>query len=158
MLTMNASNQVLLASHGTEGARAAERMAFRLCGSGSRLHHLVVVPELWKGMTGDDWLNNGWTRDRFRGYLESELEGEIREHVERLSGEADRHSIPYSAEVAVGNLEESLIRVSGESEYDLVVIGSPRPRGKPGIRSRMKTEPLAKGLRTPLLIVPYPNE
>ncbi|HDZ79452.1 MAG TPA: universal stress protein, partial [Gammaproteobacteria bacterium] len=55
---MNSLNHVLLASHGTVGAQAAEQMAIRMCSSGAKLHHLIVVPSLWKGMTGDDWLNN----------------------------------------------------------------------------------------------------
>lgn len=158
MLEIASTGRVLLASHGTDGARAAERMAFGLCRNGGQLHHLIVVPELWKGMTGDDWLNNGWTRDRFRNYLESELEGEIREHVKRVSDEAVERGVEYSAEVVVGDLDACLIKASGETKYDLVVIGSPRPKGTPGIRSRMKTEPLARALTSPLLIVPYPNE
>jgi len=42
--------RILLASHGTEGARAAEKMAFSLCQKQTALHHLVVVPDFWKGM------------------------------------------------------------------------------------------------------------
>ena len=155
---MNASNRVLLASHGTEGARAAEQMALKLCAEGSQIHHLVVVPELWKGMTGDDWLNNGSTRDRFRNYLETELESEVREHVDRLRSEAANQEIEYSAEVLVGKPEECLIEASQQADYDLVVMGSPRPKGKRGLRSRMTTEPLARTLSSPLLIVPYPND
>ena len=158
MFTMNSPNQVLLASHGTEGAQAAERMVLQLCGKGSKIHHLVVVPDLWKGMTGDDWLNNGSTRDRFRNYLESELENEVREHVKRLQDEAINEEINYSAEVMVGNPEKCLIEASRNANYDLVVMGSPRPKGKQGLRSRMKTEPLTKALSAPLLIVPYPND
>ena len=63
------STNVLLASHGTDGAKAAEKMALQVCEKGARLHHLLVVPSFWKGMTGDDWLNNGSTRDNFRRYL-----------------------------------------------------------------------------------------
>ncbi len=54
---MMTTNNILLASHGTEGAIAAEKMALSLCEKGARLHHLLVVPTLWEGMTGDDWLN-----------------------------------------------------------------------------------------------------
>ena len=155
---MNQSNRVLLASHGTEGAQAAERMALQLCGKGSSIHQLVVVPELWKGITGDDWLNNGSTRDRFRNYLESELENEIRENVKRMQDEVEEKEIEYSAEVMVGKPETCLKKASESDEYDLIVLGSPRPKRKQGLRSRMKTEPLVQGLKTPLLIVPYPNE
>ena len=158
MLKMNSSNRVLLASHGTEGAQAAEQMAFQLCDKGSTIHQLVVVPDLWKGMTGDDWLNNGSTRDRFRRYVESTLGGEVEEHLERMRESAASRDIEYTSEVVVGKPDECLIASSHKKEYDLVVMGSPRPKGKSGLRSRMKTEPLTKALSTPLLIVPYPDD
>jgi hypothetical protein len=47
-LTMNPKN-ILCASHGTDGARAAEAAALELCGTGTALHHLIVVPDFWKG-------------------------------------------------------------------------------------------------------------
>lgn len=55
---MRHAQVILLASHGTPGARAAERAAFDLCAADGRLCHLVIVPDFWKGMLGDDWLNN----------------------------------------------------------------------------------------------------
>lgn len=155
---MNAPNHVLLASHNTEGARAAERMVWQLCTEDSTVHHLVVVPSLWKGMTGDDWLNNGSTRDRFRSYLENELESEVREHISRMETEAEQQSINYSVEVMVGEPGECLASASQSQPYDLIVMGSPRPKGKQGIRSRMRTERLTHSLQAPLLIVPYPHE
>lgn len=148
---------VLLASHGTEGARAAERMAFEICEKGTNLHHLVVVPTLWQGMTGDDWLNNGSTRDRFRRYLEDELGQEIDAHCDKLSDEATSHALSYSKEIRVGEPDECLLEASRGQQYDLVIMGSPRPKGVPGLRSRMHTKPLAKSLNIPLLIVPFPQ-
>ena len=150
-------NNVLLASHGTEGARAAERMALEICDKGASLHHLVVVPGLWKGMTGDDWLNNGSTRDTFRRYLEQELGEEIDAHCDKLRVEATAHALRYSREIRVGEPDECLLEASAEQGYDLVIMGSPRPKGKPGLRSRMNTKPLARSLSVPLLIVPYPH-
>ena len=81
---MHNYKKILLASHGTEGAKAAEQEVVQLASGceGSSVHQLVVVPDLWQGMTGDDWLNNGITRDRFTDYLENTLEQEVREHVE----------------------------------------------------------------------------
>jgi len=58
----------------------------------------------------------------------------------------------------VGEPDECLLAASKEQNFDLVVMGSPRPKGKPGLRSRMITDPLTKGLKTPLLVVPYPDE
>lgn len=152
------TNNVLLASHGTDGAQAAEQMAINLCDNGAKIHHLVVVPKLWEGMTGDDWLNNGSTRDRFRRYLESELEQEVSEHCERVCKSAEQNDITYTNEVVVGDPEQCLLEASSKQQFDLIVMGSPRPKGVKGLRSRMVTEPVTRSLNTPVLIVPYPNE
>lgn len=155
---MNILNNVLLASHGTEGAMAAEQMALGLCNKNAKLHHLIVVPTLWEGMTGDDWLNNGSTRDTFRRYLETELGREVDEHCERVQGTAEERGLEYSKTIVIGEPDECLLDAVKKATYDLVIMGSPRPKGKKGIRSRMTLEPLAKLLPIPLLIVPYPDE
>jgi len=154
---MITANHILLASHGTEGAMAAEKVALSLCNKGAKLHHLLVVPTLWQGMTGDDWLTNGSTRDTFRRYLESELGKEVDEHCERISSQAEAISVAYTKELVVGEPDECLLKACRNQDFELVVIGSPRPRGIKGLRSRMSTEPLSKSLNIPLLIVPYPQ-
>ena len=154
---MMSTNNVLLASHGTDGAKAAEQMAISLCNKGGAIHHLVVVPTLWEGMTGDDWLNNGSTRDRFRRYLESELEQEVAEHCERVSQQAKERDINYTNEVIVGEPDKCLLEVSKKQDYDLVVMGAPRPKGVSGLRSRMSTDTVTRTITTPILIAPYPT-
>lgn len=149
---------VLLASHGTEGAKAAEQMAFEMCEKGTKLHHLIVVDTLWQGMTGDDWLNNGGVRDKFRRYLEKELGDEIDAHCEKVNVEANARELNYTKEIRVGEPDECLIEASKDSEYDLIIMGSPRPKGKSGLRSKMQTKKLTKSLSVPLLMVPFPNE
>lgn len=152
------TNNILLASHGTNGAQAAEQMAISLCNKGGKIHHLVVVPTLWEGMTGDDWLNNGKTRDTFRRYLESELEQEVAEHCERVSNQAKENNLEYSNEVIVGEPDECLLDVSKKQDYDLIVMGAPRPKGVSGLRSRMSTDAMTRKIKTPLMIAPYPTD
>jgi len=150
-------NNLLLASHGTPGAMAAEQMAIKVCNQGSHLYHLIVVPTLWKGMTGDDWLNNGSTRNRFRRYLEDEIGREVDEHVARVKQQAEAAGIHYSNEIVVGEPDKCLLETAGKQDFDLVVMGSPRPKGVKGLRSRMLTDK-TRGLPVPVLIVPYPHE
>ena len=76
---MFAVNNVLLVSHGTDGAIAAEQVVLEKCDKGTRVHHLIVVPTFWEGTTGDDWLQNGAVRNDFRRYLEGELGREVDE-------------------------------------------------------------------------------
>lgn len=149
--------RILLASHGTAGATAAERAAFDRAAGGGTIHHLVVVPDFWKGMLGDDWLNNAVVHVRFGRYVENQLEREITEHLERVAMEAKTRGIPYTAEARQGKPAECLLEAAEAGDFDLVVIGSSRPKGETGYRSRMVLDTLAKGLRRPLLIVPHPK-
>lgn len=149
--------RILLASHGTTGAAAAERAALDRAAGGGTIHHLVVVPDFWKGMLGDDWLNNAAVHVRFGRYVESQLEREIMAHLEKVAMEAKTRGIPYTAETRQGKPADCLVEAADADDFDLVVIGSPRPKGEAGYRSRMVLDTLAKGLRRPLLIVPHPK-
>lgn len=148
---------ILLASHGTEGAQAAEKLALSFCGSGATLHHLIVVPDFWKGMQGDDWLNNASTRATFGRYVESQLEQEVREHLQRVRREAKKRRIRYRYEMVQGKPADCLIRRAVKGRVDLIVLGSPRPKGKSGLRSRMLEEKIFKSLPAPVLIAPHPH-
>lgn len=150
-------NNILLASHGTAGALAAENKAIAVCAKGGKIHHLIVVPSLWQGMTGDDWLNNGATRDQFRRYLENALGNEVDSHCERVSKNTIRHQLRYSKEIVLGEPSSALIDASIKEPFDLIVMGSRRPKGMKGLRSRMLTKDLMDCVQLPLLIVPYPQ-
>lgn len=151
------ARSVLLASHGTDGARAAEAAALDIVAPGGTLHHLLIVPELWQGMSGDGWRINAITEHEFCDYLEAELERETMEHLSRVAGAARRRGISYSAASEFGGLEDCLIAAAAKDRYDLIVIGAPRPKGLLGLRSRMRLDKLARRLALPLLIVPYPQ-
>ncbi|HQU62769.1 MAG: universal stress protein [Nitrosomonas sp.] len=149
---------ILLASHGTEGAIAAEDMALRICTPAGRIDHLVVVPEFWRNMTGDDWLNNGATRDRFRDYLDDTLRQDIDQQCQRVSQKASDRGLTCQHVVLLGEPEKALLRQARTHAYDLIVMGSPRQGGKSGLRSTMLTKKLVHRLETALLIVPHPGQ
>ena len=154
---MKSAHAILLASHGTPGARAAEQTALDLCATGGRLHHLVVVPDFWKGMLGDDWLNNAAVHIRFGRYVENEIEREILAHAASVAAEAEQRGLRYSCEVRQGQPADCLAAFAAELDCGLVVIGSPRPKGASGYRSRLSIERLVRTLKTPLLVVPHPQ-
>ncbi len=151
------AKHVLLASHGTQGARAAEKLALSLCGPGTSLHHLIVVPDFWKGMMGDDWLNNAATREIYGNYVESQLENEVRAHIRRLRKQAAKRRIRYDFKMVQGKPTECLVARAAKGPVDIVVLGSPRPRGKAGYRSGIELGKLARGVRKPILIAPFPK-
>jgi nucleotide-binding universal stress UspA family protein len=148
---------ILLASHGTEGARAAEKLAYAICQPATRLHHLIVVPDLWKGAMGDDWLNNASTREVFGRYVESLLEDEIRIHIKRMLRETRKRKIRYDYEIVQGKPTECLLHRVARGPVDLIVLGAPRAHDKTGLRSRMLDEKLFKSLKTPVLVASQPR-
>jgi len=154
---MLTANRVLVASHGTPGARAAERAALELASPAATLFHLVVVPDLWKGMLGDDWLNNASTRAAYGRHVESQLAREIEEHRIALEREVRATGRRYEMKAVLGKPDQALIEHAAAIRPDLVVIGSPRPPGAPGLRSRMRVDRLAGALDTPLLVIPHPR-
>jgi nucleotide-binding universal stress UspA family protein len=132
-------------------------MALALAAPGARLSQLVVVPDFWKGMMGDDWLNNASTRDIYARHVESQLEREIEVEVARVRSQATELGLRYERRIVLGKPAECLLESAAMLKPDLVMIGSPRPPRAKGLRSRMDPETLLRGLSVPLLVVPYPK-
>ena len=144
---------LLLAHHGTAGALLAEALAFELAVPGqTNIVHLLVVPELWAGMQGDDWLNNASTRDTFGNYVEGILEKDVADQLRALQARCAEHGIAYKSVARYGDLAECVIETAQQESATLVVIGPPRPKGTSGLRSRMELEPLVRKLTIPLII------
>lgn len=149
--------KILLASHGSDGARAAEKSALAHTAKGGTIHHLIVVPDFWKGMMGDDWLNNASTRDIFKNYVETELEGEVMRDLKRVHQAATRRGIAYRSRIVLGKPSEQLVLWAAQLKPQLVVMGSPRPKKVKGLRSRMLTDDVLREVDAPVLVVPYPR-
>ena len=149
---------ILLASHGTTGAMMAESAALEQAARhNASLHHLLVVPDFWKGMMGDDWLNNAVTQARFGQYVENQLAREAAGEITRLDEAAGKRGLECTHDVVLGKPAECVLKLCRSGSYDLVIIGSPRPKKISGYRSRMVLETLVRGLDIPLYIVPYPE-
>ena len=151
---------ILLASHGSEGAVKAEDMALQVCARSGTIEHLIVIPEFWQHMTGDDWLNNGVTRDRFRDYLQTELGREIDQQCDRLRQKVSASSLQYQKLILFGKPDQALLDCESKRTYDLIVLGSPRPPGISGLtslRSKMLTKAVIQTMHTAVLIAPYPE-
>lgn len=154
---MTQFQRILLASHGTPGAQAAEAAAFALAAPGAQIDLLTIVPEFWKGMLGDDWLNNAAAHIRFGRYVENQLEREIAEHAGGLARASRERGLGFEWEFRLGRPADCVLAVAAEHPFDLVVIGSPRPKGAPGFRSRLDLETLVRGLKVPLYVAPHPG-
>lgn len=149
---------LLLAHHGTAGALLAEALAFDLAVPGqTRIVHLLVVPDLWAGMQGDDWLNNASTRDTFGSYVEGLLEKDVAEQLRALQARCAERGIACKSVARYGDPAECLIETAQQEGATLAVIGPPRPKGTPGYRSRMDMEPLVRKLPVPLIVASRPR-
>jgi nucleotide-binding universal stress UspA family protein len=149
--------RILLASHGTVGALEAEKEALLLCAEGASIFHVIVIPDFWKGMVGKDWLHNPSGGHDYDTYVESQLEKEIGQQISRLKQAANRKKVKYNYNVVVGKPAQIMIETANSGKYDIAVIGSPRPKGKKGLRSRMDLDVIARDLEIPILIVPFPD-
>ena len=146
---------IIIASHGTKGARAAEDEALRRARhTGCRLIHLQIVPDFWRTMRGDDWLNNTVTQKQFGEHLENELASEALAEVKRLDAKAEDKGVEIEHRAMFGKPCDCLLRLASQEQADMVIMGTPRPKGESGYSSRMKLEPLVRGLEAKLLIVP----
>jgi nucleotide-binding universal stress UspA family protein len=147
------SKTLLLAHHGTAGALQAEALALDIAVPGETLVvHLLVVPDFWAGMQGDDWLNNASTRDTFGSYVEGILEADVAQQLRALEGRCTERGIAYKSVMLHGDPAECLLETAAQEGASMVVIGPPRPKGTPGYRSRMDMEKLVRGLQVPLLV------
>ncbi|MBA3902895.1 MAG: hypothetical protein C0522_04345 [Rhodocyclaceae bacterium] len=150
---MHAPSTLLLCHHGTEGAALAEQLACEMARPGhTTIVHCLVVPELWAGMQGDDWLNNASTRDTFAHYVEQLLEKDAKRELAAVEARCAGRGLAYKAVVRFGDPAECAVAVAAEEKAELAVIGPPRPKGVLGLRSRMDLERLARGLACPLMV------
>lgn len=154
---MSIYQKILLASHGTKGAVAAEDYLSTIAAAGAAVDHLVIVPDFWEGMMGDDWLNNASTQQVYGSYVENQLEEEVRQHARQLQDKITSQGMTYNVILEVGKPDECLVKQANKKQYDVIVIGSTRPKGETGYRSRMQLDPLSKELNTSLIIVPFPK-
>jgi nucleotide-binding universal stress UspA family protein len=149
---------LLLCHHGTAGAAAAEALAWQLAVPGnSTLVQCLVVPDLWAGIQGDDWLNDASTRDDFGRYVENMLEDDARRDMAGVEARCRERGIAYRSLLRVGDPADCVVAVANEIAADLAIIGPPRPKGVAGLRSRMNLETLARDLPCPLLIARWPS-
>ncbi|MDW3096109.1 MAG: hypothetical protein R8G33_10590 [Gammaproteobacteria bacterium] len=146
----------LLASHGSPGSIAAEDAAIALCDEGDELDHLVVIPLWWANMTGDDWLNNGVSRNRYCSYLESELNDECDKSVMRVYEKCQQKNIHYHSIVMLGETEKLLQKFGSDEKYKKVIVGSHRPKYMSGLKDIMLTHRVIRKLGQRIEVIAHP--
>ena len=153
---------VLLCTHGTEGAQKAEAFFFNEAAKNPdlQLTVLTVLDADWRLMTGDDWLNSSKTHTTFLDHVEDQVSEEIVEEWQRI-----KECYPEAKKARfmqhTGDIAETITGVAKALECDLIVIGPysknsrffPKKAEK-GLRDRMENKQLHPLLPCPLLIAP----
>ncbi len=147
--------KILIATHGTKGAQAAEDLSVDLAEEhGAALHCLHVVNEDWKFMTGDDWLNTSACRNRFARHVEDELGLEAEVIQKRISEKASRRSVAVTFEKKVGNPGKLILAAASVAGADLIVMGGRQQRQDQGFKSRIDWNKLLIESTIPIILAP----
>ncbi|XPV74963.1 MAG: universal stress protein [Desulfovibrio sp.] len=145
--------KILLATHGTPGARRAEKEALRWAKeTGAELSVLMIMNEDWKHMTGDDWLNTSTTRNKFGDYVTEQVNYEMDLLQERL--EKELSEVPVTFIRRGGNISEVLCETAKEVGADIIIIGAFQSKQAPGFKARFDNKKLHPLLPCPLVIAP----
>jgi nucleotide-binding universal stress UspA family protein len=144
---------ILLATHGTPGARKAEALALEWARSyGARVTVLSIINEAWGDMTCDDWLNTSATRNTFGSYVAGEIAKEI-EHVwTRIKGEFEGVEIDFLSKG--GKLDDVLAEAARKVGPDVAVMGAWQKTQAPGFRDRFENKRLHPQMPCPLVVAP----
>ena len=150
------SQNILLASHGSIGALAAEEQVFDFISRGDHLVHLYVIPQWWADMTGDDWLNNGVSRNQFRNYLGDQLIGESQITSARIEQRCEKLGCRYEFMLRLGSSSQEFFQQANKHVYDQVIVGSRRPKSVEGLSDVMLNKSNLNKFSDNLCIVPHP--
>ena len=149
-------NHILLCTHGTPGARHAERWVFNTLRPGfpqAKITVLTIINQDWSVMVGDDWLNTSTTRNAFRRHVDDQLAEEIDADWRRI-----QQTYPQAAECdfkrVFGPIEQTFTEVAQSLDCDLIVIGPYQKKQGKGFKARVRNKVLHPLLQVPLMVAP----
>lgn len=154
---------ILLCTHGSDGAKQAENYLFETLlpkSPDSSVTVLTIIDKDWTVMTGDDWLNTSGTRNRFMNYVDEQLGREISEDWGRIGS---THTVPDTVQFmkVAGNIEETISEVAEKLGSDVIIIGGYQKKPfrltsvkmSPGLAARISNDKLHPLLPCPLLTI-----
>ncbi len=154
-------NHILLCTHGSDGARSAERFVFEKMADHPdlKVSVLTVLDEDWRAMTGDDWLNSSKTHATFLDHVETQVSQEIKEEWDRIKKE---HPMAEKAAFSqkTGTIAKSFADVAETLKCDAIVIGAFQKKkgflsgNSKGLKDTLQNKTLHPLLPCPLIIIP----
>lgn len=144
---------ILLATHGSPGARKAEKLAMQWADRyGAKVTVLSIINEAWGDMTCDDWLNTSTTRNRFGSYVAGEIASEIQAIWDRVKADFEGVEIDFISET--GALDKALVSAAEKVNPDIVIMGAWQKVQAPGFRDRFQNKHLHPQMPCPLVVAP----
>ncbi|WP_319467335.1 universal stress protein [uncultured Pseudodesulfovibrio sp.] len=144
---------ILLATHGTPGARKAEALARQWADNyGAKVTVLSIINEAWGDMTCDDWLNTSTTRNRFGKYVAGEIASEIQAVWDRVKNDFNELETDFITES--GTLDSALVSAVGKVNPDVVIMGAWQKVQAPGFKDRFQNKVLHPQIQCPLVVAP----
>ncbi|WP_264982384.1 universal stress protein [Pseudodesulfovibrio portus] len=144
---------ILLATHGTPGARKAERLARQWADAyGAKVTVLSIINEAWGDMTCDDWLNTSTTRNNFGSYVAGEIAKEIDAVWNRVRTDFEGVDIDFLSKG--GKLEEVLAEAAEKTGADVAIMGTWQKVQAPGFKDRFENKRLHPQMPCPLVVAP----
>lgn len=142
---------MLVATHGTEGAKKAESCVIGLAREfGSELHCLYVIHKGWSSLVGIEWLHPSRTRMEFYKYAETVFIRSADEVLEALM----KHStgIEVTTSIRVGEPAEVIADEAIDKGVDLIVIGSSSNKRSEEYKAKVSLKKLVKLAPCPVLV------
>ena len=145
--------QILLATHGTPGARRAEALARQWADRyDAKVTVLSIINEAWGDMTCDDWLNTSTTRNTFGSYVAKEIAKEIQGVWDRVREEFDGIKVDFLSKG--GKLENVLAEAAEKVNADVAIMGAWQKNQAPGFKDRFENKRLHPQMPCPLVVAP----
>lgn len=146
--------RILIATHGTEGAKKAESYAIELAGAlGADLHGLYVIHKGWGSLVGIEWLHSSEKRMEFYRYAESELYRMADVALTGFVQRAEAHGLNVKSSVRVGDPGDVIAEEAMDRHIDLIVIGGNSDVRSEEYKARISLKRLMKLAPCPVLVV-----
>ncbi len=143
--------RILVATHGTEGAKKAEIYGIGLARAlGAELHGLYVIHRDWSSLVGIEWLHSSHARMEFYRYAESEFNLRAKEVLEAFKQHAN--GMEVSTAIKVGEPAEVIAEEAKDSHVDIIVIGASSTGRSEEYKARISLKKLIKLAPCPVLV------
>jgi nucleotide-binding universal stress UspA family protein len=144
-------NKILVATHGTEGAKKAELYSCELAKIfGAELHGLYVIHKDWSSLVGIEWLHSSHTRMEFYRYAESQFNLRAQEVLGAFRNSAS--GIKITTSVKVGEPTDIILEEARVHHSDLIVIGCASSVRSEEYKARISMKKLLRFASCPVLL------